>query len=357
MANKLYFTWDRLNNTNSTYMLAIGARSIGKSYAAKRDAIKAAFKNPKARFGLVRRWKEDLKQNLVEQYFQDMPVSEYTDGKYNNIRIWQGKIYLSNYDVEKMQWKPEKMLIGYTFALNLEQHYKSTMYPDIKYLLFEEFISNTYYLPDEPTMLDSLVSTIARDREIKVYCIGNSISRMSPYFRHWQLEHTLNQKQGTIEIYDNKLENGNIVSVAVEMCDNVIEQKMFFGNSRNMTVTGHWQADEHPKLQYDFNEYSSKYEIFLFKEALKYRMRLFKHNPTNNYVWFVEPFTKEYQQKPHTRVISDIYNEDRLHTVGFHPLSDKERVAFNLITLGKVAFSDNLTGTEFYRILAQMKAN
>lgn len=351
MAKKQYYSWDNIYNTDATYLIAIGARNVGKSYDAKHRAIKEAYADKFKRFGLVRRWKEDIKQNLVEQYFVDVPIEDITQGKYKQVRYWQGKIYLANYDLDKMQWLPDKMLIGYTFALSSAQHYKSTMYPDVQNLLFEEFISDTFYLPDEPKQLDSLVSTIARGREIKVFCIGNSISRMSPYYRHWQLEHAIHQPQGTIDVYDNTAEDGTVVKVAVEMCDNVVPQKMFFGKSQNMIVNGHWQADEHPSLSDDFEMYETRYELFIFHESLKYRCRLFRHKDNHNYVWYIEPFTKDFKHKKGTRIISDIYSEDVYVTKGFQPLNDKERNAFNLIKLGKVAFSDNLTGTEFFRIL------
>lgn len=356
MAKKQYYKWDNIRATGATYMLAIGGRNIGKSYSAKRDVIIDAINNGSC-FGVIRRWKEDIKSDLVEQYFADMPIEDITAGKYHNIRVWQGKIYLSNFNVETMSWSKEKQLIGYTFSIAEAQRYKSIMFPKINTLIFEEFISDTYYLPDEPDKLDSIVSSVARGREIKVLLVGNTINRFNPYYRHWSLENATTQEAGTIDIYEFKRPDGGIIKVALEMCDNVTDQKMFFGQSTDMIVNGHWQADAHPRLQHEFNEYTTIYEIFLFHQTLKYRMRLFKYDTEQDisYVWFVEPFTKEYKHKKGTRIISDIYNESMLATVGFQPLNDRERAVFSIIDLGKIAFSDNLTGTEFYRLWEELK--
>lgn len=356
MAKKTYYKWDNIRATGATYLIAIGGRNIGKSYSAKRDVLLDAYKNG-AQFGIIRRWKEDIKQDLVEQYFADMPVEDITEGTFNSIRCWQGTIYFQNYDADNMQWTGEKRAIGKAFSVAEAQRYKSIMFPKIKTLIFEEFISDTYYLPDEPNKLDSIVSSVARGREIKVLLIGNTINRFNPYYRHWSLEKAQTQEAGTIDIYDFERPNqGGIIKIAVEMCDNVTEQKMFFGDNANMIVNGHWQANSHPQLQYDYDEYITKYEIFIFHETLKYRMRLFKHkNIPNIFVWYVEPFTRDFKNKPKTRIISDIYNESAYCTSDFTPLTQGERTAFNLIDIGKIAFSDNLTGTEFYRIYDSLK--
>ncbi len=351
---KVYYNWDNLIATGATYLMALGARNIGKSYDIKIKVLRNAYKSDN-KFGLVRRWKEDLKQDLVQQYFADMPIKDITHEEYNYIRCWQGKIYFGNLNDDGV-WDRKKKLIGYCFALTSEQHFKSTMYPDLTDLIFEEFISNTFYLPDEPKKLTSLISTIARGRKIKVFLVANTISRMCPYFGYWSLDKTLQQKQGTIDTYDftftNDYDEQEIIKVAVEMCGIMSTNKMFFGKSQNMTVNGKWQSDEHPTLQYDRREYTEVYEMFVFKESLKFRCILLKKDTC--FIWFVEPFTGKFKNIPNTRIIGDIYNESMLATTKLTPLSDKEGIAFTLVGLGKVAYSDNLTGTEFTKLLESL---
>lgn len=355
MSKQIYYSWDKIYATDSTYMIALGARNLGKSYDAKKRSILEAMDSQNNKFALIRRFREDVKPTLIEQYFADMDIEALTGGKFKNIRVFNGAIYLANYNLEDMKWEPLKIKIGYYFPLSSAQHFKSTMYPDVKNIIFEEFISDTYYLPQEPYKLDSIISTISRQRPCKVFCIGNTINRMCPYFGYWSLDKVLRQQQGTIDLYNFKNEDGDTINVAVEMSALKGKQSMFFGKSQSMTVNGHWQSESHPRLANDFDNYTCYHTIFLFKESLKYRMLLLKDNDNNNYVWFVEPFTKEFKNKPHTRIIGDIYNEDMYVTNKFTPLNDKERIAFNLLAIGKIAYADNLTGTEFLRIYEELR--
>lgn len=52
------------------------------------------------RFILLRRWKEDISNLWIEQYFADVDVMKLTNGKYNCISCYRKALYFSNYDVE-----------------------------------------------------------------------------------------------------------------------------------------------------------------------------------------------------------------------------------------------------------------
>ena len=86
-------------------------------------------------------------------------------------------------------------------ALNEYERYKSWAFVDYSYILYEEFITDGVYLNDEPRLLQQFVSTVARLKRITVILIGNTLSRVCPYFNEWCLEGVLKQKQGTIEVY------------------------------------------------------------------------------------------------------------------------------------------------------------
>ena len=99
--------------------------------------------------------------------------------------------------------------------------------------------------------------------------VGNTISRLCPYFDEWQLTHVKKQEQGTIDIYKQPTsqidENGNniVVSIAVEYCENSgSNSKMFFGQKSKMTTSGVWESDSYPHLQEPFNTYKCVYKIY-----------------------------------------------------------------------------------------------
>lgn len=85
-----------------------------------------------------------------------------------------------------------------------------------------------------------IISTIARRDYVRVFLIGNTISRLCPYFEEWQLTHIKSQKQGTIELYrqftnqyDEKTGEPIVVTIAVEYCENTGNQsKMFLVKSQ-----------------------------------------------------------------------------------------------------------------------------
>jgi hypothetical protein len=72
----------------------------------------------------------------------------------------------------------------------------------------------------------------------------------------------------------------------------------------------------------------------------------------SGYIWYVQPKTTPIQRG--TRIISDTEVEDLYTTIGFIPLNESERTIFNFLKQGKIAYRDNLTGTEFEQAYKQL---
>ena len=85
-------------------------------------------------------------------------------------------------------------------SLNAEQHYAGASYLDVDDIIYEEFFARTPYLPGEPDKLVNLWSTVDRKRfTTKIWCVGNTISRVCPYIPEWGLHKIIsNMKQGDI---------------------------------------------------------------------------------------------------------------------------------------------------------------
>lgn len=358
--NQNYYRMTRILKLHAQYNLLLGERSNGKSYAAKEHCIMQAWKDHACRFVYLRRWDIEIRPSLVEQYFKDAPISVITDGECDGVIVNAGKIYLTHADD---QGKPVRVLqVGYTMALSAEQHYKSGAYDDVQNVIFEEVISSSYYLPREPLALMQLISTIARRRSIQVWMIGNTISRMCPYFSEWSLIKTPKQKQGTIETYtyhtDQKTEDGTPIDIliAVEFCENSgNNSKMFFGSSAGMITTGAWECREMPHLPGNrLQEYSCMHTIYLQVEGFTFKAEFLYQNDSGVCCWYVEPFTKKLRDSD--RIIVDRPNlYGALTTIGLIPLSRTEQQAFNMLLEGKIFYSDNLTGSDFEACLHKLK--
>lgn len=48
----------------------------------------------------MRRWREEISSEKIEQYFQDVDVAKLTNNNYNCISMYRKVLYLANYDTE-----------------------------------------------------------------------------------------------------------------------------------------------------------------------------------------------------------------------------------------------------------------
>lgn len=345
-----YYTLDKILKTGCHWMILYGMRNNGKSYAVKKYCLEQYVKKGE-KFVYLRRWSEDIKQKDVSSYFDDMPVYDITKGKWSGVTAWQGSFYFYNVKADNTQERSEP--IGRYLALNLMERYKSQVFKDTEILIYEEFLTNKYYLGtnecSEPRMLMQLVSTIARDRNIKVFMIGNSISRVCPYFSEWGLKAILQQKPGTIDIYHLRGETG-IVDIAVENCEVVgTDNKMFFGLASKQIVSGEWEVNEVPKLLKPYSFYDMLYEIKVKGGEFKYIMQLMQDPDTGGSFVYIYPDTKD---RKVDRVITDTFETDPLICNGLMGKIKAEAMIAELFRYGKYCFSDNLTGTDFRQVIA-----
>ena len=347
-----YYSVDKISNTDCEYNIILGKRSNGKSYAVKNMCIKKAWDNPRERFILLRRLAEEIKPSCIVHYFTDVPITQISNGLADNIIIYRGEIWACKYsDVDDKNKKIR--LLGYVRALIKAPQYKSGDYTDVTDIIYEEFIAEVgaRYLPAEPQALQSFVSTVARLNKIRVWLIGNTISRLCPYFTEWGLKNIPKQEPGTIDFYTVNTDGGDI-KIAVEVCsDNNAHGKMFFGNTAKMINNGAWQTSkQYPVLSKPLADYKCVYTMVVAGFGFCFLGRLLRDG--KNYCWYFVPKTTPIQ--PKTRVITNVFSPDLLYTKGFAPLNKGERTAFDFIQQDKICFSDSLTAEDFYSVLKNL---
>lgn len=387
MSKQKFYNLKNLISQNCEYNILFGERSNGKSYAVKAYCLYVAYfeqspfgKNDpffgeekiiKSQFAYLRRWDMELHASDIEAYFSDMVENEYGDkyiyeltgGEYSTISAWRKSIYFANVDADGKIIRGKK--IGQAFAITQDTHYKSLQFPLIGRVIFEEFITNTGYIKNEPNILFSIVSTIFRRSRGQVFLIGNTISRACPYFSAWGLIGTLKQEIGTIEKYvvatDQRDERGKIVKIkiAVEYCSNSgNNSKMFFGKSSKMITSGNWESEEQPKLPRPREEYILISSIYYDFSDLLFRAELLQERETGINIVYVSEIAEIPQGE--IRLISDknfaeftSENKYFLRGISRSYLTDiykYDKIIMVLINTGFVVFSDDLTGTEFRRI-------
>lgn len=355
MAKQKYYTLTNILNKQAQYNIILGERSNGKSYAVKHYCIKQAWDDDNAKFIYLRRQAEEIRQSIAEAYFSDVDISTISNGKCDCITVYRGEIYACKMD--EVTLKPNKIkLLGYVRALVKASQYKSGSYLDVKNIIYEEFIieSSARYLHDEPNLLMSFVSTVARRNNISIWMVGNTISRICPYFTEWELNNIPHQKQGTIDIYEQHTdqldEDGNeiVVKIAVENAENSgNNSKMFFGAKSKMITGGVWQTEAQPHLPKPLEDYQILYTCVVIGGGFKFLLRFLSDG--SNFFWYVEPKTTEI--KPNTRIISNEFNPSPYHTRGFIGVTPAETQIFKYIAQRKICYASNLCGADFKAVL------
>lgn len=252
-----YYSLDNILQQNADYNVIYGERSNGKTTAVLKycleDYVNSGYKR---QFAILRRWEEDFRGSKGQQMFDAIIslgwIEEMTKGKYNSVYYYSMRWYLCEYDEfgEKVNQEPNPFAYG--FSINSEEHYKSTPFPFVGNILFDEFITRQYYLPSEFVKFQNILSTIIRLRtDVKIFMCGNTINKYCPYFAEMGLTGVRKQQKGTIDVYTY---GDTTLRVAVEYSDFPSKKKasnkyFAFDNPRLQMIThGGWEIDIYPHL-------------------------------------------------------------------------------------------------------------
>lgn len=342
-----YYDIGPLLSKNATYNMLLGERANGKSYQCKLYALTRALEGHK--FVYLRRWQADITAKTVESYFADMPIKKITKNKFDTIVCYAGFIYFGVTDSKGSVKRA--MEIGRACDLNDQIRYKSQAFPDYDLIIYEEFISNGLYITDEPRELFSFISTVARHDQVQVLLVGNTISRVCPYFSYYSLDSSiLKMKPGQIDVYHWHTEDDTTIDIAVEYCQSAnAVNKMFFGRSQKQVVGTEWDTFDYPVLPR--TEHELVYSVILEYQKFKFMLQLMVENVSGGAFVHIYPCTTDRMTE---RVISDKFNVSPLYSIDFNVNCKPIIMIKDLIDRKKVCFSDNLTGTDFYTILGQM---
>lgn len=248
-----YYSLNKINKKNATYNVIFGERSNGKTYATLKQVLENYF-NDGSQFAYIRRWSVDVQpkrmNNLFNAIIEDGYLEKLSGGKFTAIFYRTGRFYLCTYNDKGKPIYNEEDIIGYAFSLSENEHNKANSYPRVTTIIFDEFLTNKIYLPDEFILFMNTVSTIVRQRtNVKIYMLGNTVNKFCPYFKEMGLTNILSMKQGSIDIYtygDSKLK------VAVEYADSKKKFKknnfyFAFDNPKLKMITGgSWELNIYP---------------------------------------------------------------------------------------------------------------
>ena len=351
-----FYSGNRIRSTHADIEITYGKRSNGKSYDDKLDSL-TAYASTGAEFFYLRRRLEEIKGINIRSYMADMhPVlQELFKGRYDGITEYDvmprsGEFYLTGYDADYNRHLFGRM--GYYYAMVQGEYSKTASFPLVTKLTFEEFLTRKPELDDEFTLLQSIISTVGRDRpNFRVRLIGNTVNQNSQILRALNINPRLIQP-GELKVYDYFGDDGAKTRVAVEYCKpdegNATSRFANFGRQKEaMIVNGEWETDAYP-LYTDLPETTITDQFVLTDGIIKVYLYV-DWNNRKGYVSNVREDTiGEYiVLSTDTTILNrNTYNWD----CEYKPIITCKQNIRSLMQNGQLLFRDYLTADDFFYI-------
>ncbi|MDE7089941.1 MAG: phage DNA encapsidation protein, partial [Prevotella sp.] len=334
------------------YYMAFGERSNGKTYSALDYALERYFKYGE-QFAYIRRFGEDVKrknlQTLLSAHVENGRVSSLSEGKYSLVNYTGGKFIAYEYEEGTGKIQNDIQPMGYAFDLNAMEHHKSTSYPKVTTIIFDEFLSRQGYLTNEFVLFMNTLSTIIRDRiNVNIFMIGNTVNKFCPYFTEMGLSHIKDQKPGTVDVY-NYADTG--LKVVVEYCDPMSKRGgkqsdiyFAFDNPQlKMITSGAWEIAIYPHLENKYRPKDVIVEFFIIFDGTTLHSEIVVTD--TEYFMFVHPKTTPIKNPDNDIIYNDVPSSKWNYHIGFVNRLDKLSIFVSrLISENRVFYSDNETG-------------
>lgn len=331
------------------YYMIIGERSNGKTYAVLELGVERYFKTGK-QMAYIRRWHDDFTgkrgQSLFNNLVENNVIQKMSKGRFNHVKYKSAAWYfcrLEKNDIVEMEETP----FAYAFSLSSSEHDKSTSFPNITTILFDEFITRNFYLPDEFVIFMNVLSTIIRDRDdVDIFMCGNTINKYCIYFQEMGLKHIPDMKAGDIDTYNYGVSG---LTVAVEYTLPSIKGKrsdvyFAFDNPKlNMITGGSWEIDIYPHCPYKYLPKNVKFSYFI-----EFGGNLLQANivyiDSLNYFTFIHTKTTPIKESNEIVYSTDIKMGHNYKRILTRPRTKVEKVIYEFFLREKVFYSNNEVG-------------
>lgn len=345
-----YYRLDKILKYNAKYNVIFGERSNGKSFSVHEKAL-IDYVATGAQFAIVRRWQDDFTGKRGQSMFNGIVgsglVESITNGEWTGIYYYSSRWYLCRYEDGKRILNDD--VFAYGFAITSQEHDKSTSYPRIKNILFDEFLSRTGYIPDEFVLFCNVLSTIIRERDdVTIFMLGNTVNRFCPYFNEMGLKHVAEMKQGTIDLYQY---GDSGLTVAVEYVQPAgksgkkSDVYFAFDNPKlNMITAGAWEIDIYPHCPAKFRPKDIRFMYFIEFDGHILQCEIVTIK--NGMFTFIHPKTGDIKH-PEKDVVFSLSKHSAMRNVRRdikHPEDRLGEKIYNFFRNNRVFYADNETG-------------
>ena len=175
----MYYSPEKLISRNGLLNFVVGERGVGKSFSFKNYVVDRYLKTGE-QFIYLRRYKEEL-QLACSYFFKDLQCAGFYQDHEFKVK---GSKNLTIFYIDDE-------IVGYGVALSTSNILKSTAFPEVKTIIFDEFILDTgiyHYLKSEVSKTLDVIETVFRLKDGRVFFLGNAISIDNPYFNYFNLD-------------------------------------------------------------------------------------------------------------------------------------------------------------------------
>ena len=350
MEKQKFYSLDKILSYKAQYNVIFGERSNGKTYATLLRMLKI-FCETKKQGALIRRWDEDFKGKRGNEMFSSIvsnnEVSRLTNGEWTKVKYYSHAWYLARTDVDSGKDVVDDIPFCFAFSISQMEHDKSVSYPNVTTIIFDEFLTRGYYLPDEFVQFMNVISTIVRHRkDVTIFMCGNTVNKSCPYFTEMGLSNVKNQKQGTIDLYSY---GDSELLVAVEYCDSLVKEKQSnhyfaFDNPKlNMITGGVWEMAMYPHCPCKY-----KPKDIVFTYFIKYESELLQCEIINldgNSFTYIHRKTTELKDENNDLVYSSEFRPSNNWVRKLtKPKTKTEKKVAEYFRIEKVFYQDNEVG-------------
>lgn len=349
-----------------TMYFIFGERSNGKTYSCL-DLALEEYAEHGWQAAYIRRSLEDVKT----KYSSGLYTGHISNGRFdkffgnlslpwNSTIIKNGCLYPRNVHYSesgKQYTKTADKPLLIIQALSTWQHSKGISFPDVKTIIFDEFLTNDMYLPDEVNTFQNIVSSFVRDRgDVKIFMLGNTVSRFSPYFTELGLTHVSEMNPGDSHVYTSGDGKAKYLLMFTDRTDKKDSDKyfsVFNNNSSKMITGGGWEMSAYPIVPSDL--YGTKpIETFFISysnhlvrgDIVEHNQRLFiLFRPSTQSRLFQEGNARDKNWYPDKVCYTDFYSRNLYDRIGITNQRDNlSKIVSKLVREGSVYFATNNTG-------------
>ena len=357
MAEKIkYYSLKNILEKNAQYNVIFGERSNGKTYAVLKYAFEQYMKTG-YQLAIVRRWDEDFVgaqsartcyDALMYNGKGDNDIEKISKGQYTGVEYYAGRYYLTIKDEENNKTKRTDRVIALAFSITGSEHYKSASFPNVKYILFDEFMTRKFYLPNEFVLFGNIVSTIVRlNADTKIFMCANTVSKFEcPYFAEMGLKHIKQMKKGQIDVYNYA--NSNLV-VAVEYTEGVAKTKpsdvyFAFDNPHLKMITeGAWEMDIYPHCPCKYLPREILFVYFILFDEELLQCEVVQHD--NLYFTYIHRKTTPLKDTKNDIIFTPEYNPQPNYFRKINePRTVLQKKIYSFFLNDKVFYQDNEIG-------------